>query len=128
MKHLLSLIMILFAGTLLIVSFTGCSKESEDKLAANSPCDTTAVKYSTGVVPILQNNCYPCHGASSNSGSGGIILEGYNNIKVYVNQGYVAGNVSHSPGFVAMPYGLPKLPDCEVNTIVAWVHQGALNN
>jgi hypothetical protein len=36
--------------------------------------------------------------------------------------------VTHAPGFVGMPYGLPKLPDCEVNTIVAWVHQGALNN
>ncbi len=112
----------------LTLSFAGCSKESEDKLAVNHPCDTTAVKYSTGVVPILQDNCYSCHGASSNSGSGGIILEGYNNIKAYVNQGYVVGNVTHAAGFAAMPYQLPKLPDCEVNTIVAWVHQGALNN
>jgi len=126
MKRFLPLVILLLICAFLVVSFTGCSKESEDKLAAL--CDTTAVKYSTGVVPILQNNCYPCHGASSNSGSGGIILEGYNNIKVYVNQGYVVGNVTHAPGFVGMPYGLPKLPDCEVNTIVAWVHQGALNN
>lgn len=128
MKRLFPLVMILFVSTMLVVSFTGCSKESEDKLAANTTCDTIAVKYSTGVVPILQNNCYPCHGASSNSGSGGITLEGYNNIKAYVNQGYVVGNVTHAPGFVAMPYGRPKLPDCEVNTIVAWVHQGAPNN
>jgi hypothetical protein len=127
MKRLLPLVMILFASTL-IFAFAGCSKESEDKLVSNAPCDTTAVKYSTAVVPILQQNCYPCHGASSNSGSGGITLEGYNNIKVYINQGYVVGNVTHAAGFVAMPYGQPKLPDCEVNTIVAWVHQGALNN
>jgi len=119
--------MILFVSTLML-SFAGCSKESEDKLVSNAPCDTTAVKYSTAVVPILQQSCYPCHGASSNSGSGGITLEGYNNIKVYINQGYVVGNVTHAAGFVAMPYGQPKLPDCEVNTIVAWVHQGALNN
>lgn len=127
MKRLLSLVMILFASTL-ILSFAGCSKQSEDKLAANTPCDTLAVKYSTAVVPILQQNCYPCHGVSSNSGSGGITLEGYNNIKVYINRGLLAGNVEHAPGFVAMPYLLPKLPDCEVNTIAAWVNQGALSN
>lgn len=127
MKRLLPLVMILFVVTL-VFSFAGCSKESEDKLVANASCDTTAVSYSTAVVPILQQNCYPCHGVGSNSGSGGITLEGYNNIKVYVNRGLVAGNVEHLPGFVAMPYLLPQLPACEVNTIAAWVHQGALNN
>jgi uncharacterized membrane protein len=127
MKRLLPLVIILFIG-ILVVSFAGCSKESEDKLGAAHPCDTTAVSYSTGVVPILQDNCYSCHGANSNAGSGGITLEGYNNIKAQVNAGYVIGNVTHAAGFVAMPYGKPKLPDCEVNTIVAWVHQGAINN
>jgi hypothetical protein len=130
MKRFLPLVIILFVCTL-IISFAGCSKQSEDKLAANTPCDTTAVSYSTGVVPILQQNCYPCHGASSNSGSGGITLEGYSNIKTWTNKNnkdYVVGNVTHAAGFVGMPYGLPKLPDCEVNTIVAWVNQGALNN
>lgn len=127
MKRFLPLVIVL-SFSALVLSFAGCSKESEDKLAASKPCDTTAVSYSTGVVPILQDNCYPCHGANSNAGSGGITLEGYNNIKSYVNQGYVVGNVTHAAGFVAMPYGKPKLPDCEVNTIVAWVHQGALNN
>src|SRR5882757_3289641 len=127
MKRLLPLVIVL-SFISLVLSFAGCSKESEDKLAASKPCDTTAVSYSTGIVPILQENCYPCHGASSNAGSGGITLEGFNNIKSYVNQGYVVGNVTHASGFVAMPYGKPKLPDCEVNTIVAWVHQGAINN
>src|SRR5258708_31745773 len=119
MKRLLPLVMILFVSTL-IFSFAGCSKTSEDKLAGNVTCDTIAVKYSTGVVPILQQNCYPCHGAGSNSGSGGIILEGYNHIKVYIDRGLVAGNVAHAPGFVAMPYLLPQLPDCDTNTIVPW--------
>ena len=119
--------MILSAG-IVIVSFIGCSKTSEDKLAVNTPCDTASVKYSTDVVQILQNNCYECHGSGRTAGSGGILLEGYSNLKIYADNGYLAGNISHAPGYIGMPYGRPKLPDCEVNTVVAWVHQGAQNN
>ena len=107
--------------------FAGCSKQSEDKLGV-APCDTTNVRYSVQIVSILQNNCYACHGASSNSGSGGIVLEGYTFLKVYADNGYLLGNVSHAPGYIGMPYGLPKLPDCEINTIAAWVHHGSPNN
>ena len=118
----------LLATGAFLLFFTGCSKTSEDKLAGNLSCDTTNVSYAGGVVPILQSICYDCHGNGNTSGSGGILLEGYTNLKVYADNGYLAGNVSHAPGYVGMPYGLPKLPDCEVNTILAWVHQGAHNN
>lgn len=113
-----------------IALIAGCAKTSEDKLAAGSStaCDTTSVSYSAAITPILQANCYSCHGSSSNGGSGGIILEGYNNLLKWAQNGYLVGNVTHAPGYVAMPYGKDKLPDCEVNKIVAWVNQGARNN
>jgi uncharacterized membrane protein len=127
MRKLWLVVLAVTAG--IVMSGTiGCSKTSEDKLAANTTCDTTSVSYATGVVPILQDNCYGCHGASSNAGSGGIVLEGYSNLKVYADNGYLSGNISHAPGYIGMPYGKPKLPDCEVNTVVAWVNQGAKNN
>jgi len=119
------------ALTMMLLVLAGCSKQSEDILAAKSgagQCDTTNVKYAADIVPILQNNCYECHGKSSSSGSGGILLEGYSNLAGWANNGYLAGCVSHAPGFVAMPYLRPKLSDCEVNRILAWVHQGSLNN
>ncbi|HMH23788.1 MAG TPA: hypothetical protein VK563_18510 [Puia sp.] len=126
---------IVLATSALIISFAGCSKTSEDKLVGNSPCDTTNVQYARDVVPILQSICYDCHGTGNTAGSGGILLQGYSNLKVYVNThpaglslSYLEGNISHAPGYIAMPYQLPKLPDCEVNTVVAWVHQGAPNN
>src|SRR5438876_777335 len=115
------------ALTVTLLVLAGCSKQSEDVLATKSgtgQCDTSLVRYATDIVPILQNNCYECHGKSSNSGSGGILLEGYSNLAGWANNGYLAGCVSHAPGFVAMPYLRPKLSDCEVNRIVAWVHQG----
>lgn len=105
-----------------------CKKGSQDVLSGGTTCDTVAMSYSTNVVPILQENCYTCHGNGNTAGSGGILLEGYSNLKVYATNGQLVGNVTHAPGYVPMPYGLPKLPNCEVNTIVDWVNNGALNN
>ncbi|HLZ89975.1 MAG TPA: hypothetical protein VKQ52_22135 [Puia sp.] len=120
------LVTLLVSGVVLYLA--GCSKESEDKLAGTTTCDTTSVSYSLQIVPILQNNCYACHGQGNTAGSGGINLSTYTALKVYAGNGYLVGNVTHAPGYIGMPYGLPALPSCEQNTIVAWVHQGALNN
>lgn len=112
-----------------VIYLAGCSKASEDKLAGNTTtCDTTKVSYSLQIVPIMQSICYSCHGSGNTGGSGGIDLSTYTRLKVYAGNGYLVGNVTHAPGYVGMPYGLPMLPSCEVNTIVAWVHQGTLNN
>jgi hypothetical protein len=111
-----------------LVYLAGCSKTSEDKLAGINFCDTAKVLYSLQIVAILQNNCYTCHGSGSTGGSGGIDLSTYARLKVYAGNGYLVGNVTHAPGYIGMPYGLPKLDSCEVNAIVALVHQGAQNN
>ncbi len=109
-----------------LVYLTGCSKASEDKLAGTQTCDTTNVSYSRQIVDILQNNCYSCHtGAASSSG---IDLSDYSHFKVHVDNGDVVSAVTYTGNVTPMPYGLPQLPSCEVNTIVAWVHQGAQNN
>ncbi|MGE5106890.1 MAG: hypothetical protein ACM3H8_05065 [Sphingobacteriales bacterium] len=122
--------------TALLVGMTGCSKKNTDSTymspgggnTGNNQCDTTVVKYSTDIVPIMQTICYNCHGNGNTSGSGGYLLEGYANLKPWATDGHLVGNVTHAPGYVAMPYNLPKLSDCNINKIVAWVHQGALNN
>jgi hypothetical protein len=117
---------------IVVIGMMSCSKASEDLLQSSSPipCDTTSIKYSTDVVPILQNNCYTCHGTNSNDGSGGIVLEGYANLSPWAFNGVLVGNITHAPGFnpMPMPIGTPMLPDCEINTITAWVNQGVLNN
>ncbi|HEY4108847.1 hypothetical protein [Puia sp.] len=118
---------LLVSGVVLYLA--GCSKQSEDKLAGSTiPCDTLNVSYSQQIVPILQSICYNCHGQGNTAGSGGINLSTYTALKVYADNGYLVGNVTHAPGYVGMPYGLPKLPDCEIFTFVAWVNQGAKNN
>jgi hypothetical protein len=121
----------LIAMAVIMLGVAGCSKQSEDVLSAKSgagSCDTANVRYAADIVPILQINCYECHGNGTSSGSGGILLQGYANLLLWANKGYLVGCVSHAPGFVAMPYLQPKLPDCEINKIIAWVNQGATNN
>jgi uncharacterized membrane protein len=126
MKICLSIVLISFLFVLVI----SCSKSSEDKLNSNtgSTCDTVNMKYTTDVVPILQANCYSCHGEGNTAGSGGISLDSYDNLKQYADNGILAGNITHAAGYVAMPYGLPKLPDCEINTILDWINRGSQNN
>ena len=107
-----------------------CSKSNGDQFTSSMPstCDTVNMKYATDVVTILQAHCYGCHGGNSTAGSGGIALDSYINLKVFVDNGKLVGNISHAAGFVPMPYGLPKLDDCSINKVIDWVNNGAQNN
>lgn len=118
------LVTVCIAGIVLYLA--GCSKQSADKLSGSSTCDTLQVSYSTQVVDILQNNCYACH--SGATPPTGIRLDTYANLKVFVNNGFFVDAVTQNGIVTPMPYGQPRLPVCEVNTLVAWVNQGAPNN
>ena len=42
---------------------------------------------------------------------------------------YMVGSISHTPGFITMPYdGVGNLDACQIATIKAWVNAGAPNN
>ena len=123
-KQFFVLLIIITFPAICIIS---CSKESKQNLVP-TPCDTVGMQYARDIVPILQSNCYRCHGVGNTAGSGGILLEGYANLEPYAVDGTLAGVVSHTPGYIGMPYELPKLDDCTVNKILDWVHQGAPNN
>jgi hypothetical protein len=115
---------ILFLLALFISSCTSDSKE----LLIPSTCDTVNMKYATDIVRILESNCYSCHGNGNTGGSGGINLQNYTTLKKYADNGQLYGNISHAPGYVAMPYGLPKMDECLINKILDWINQGATNN
>lgn len=129
-------ILIALTGSMLIFALS-CSKDSEDQVDnpnnPNNPggggsCDTVNRKYATHVVPILSANCYSCHGAATNSGSGGIVLEGYDNLKPKATSGTLIGVITHAAGFPQMPQGGAKLSDCNINIIRSWINNGAQNN
>jgi hypothetical protein len=116
-------VLVFYLAVLLVLP--SCKYNNREELY---PCDTSQVTYSGIIVPILQDNCYRCHGTVTNSGSGGIVLQDYNVLKGYAADGRFYGNVAHLPGYIAMPYGGGKLSDCDINKIKNWVDKGYPNN
>lgn len=111
------------------IIFISCTKENEEDLQPkiNLPvCDTINMTYTKNVLPIITFNCYSCHG--NGQIFGGINLEGYVRLKRQVDNNQLLNVIRHSPGYSQMPQGLPKLSQCDINKIEAWVNRGALNN
>lgn len=124
MKHVRLIIFFLF---LVVLVIQACSKAKEELLKpVTNTCDTTDVKYATDILPILQSNCYSCHGNGETDG--GISLGNYEGVKAKAGSGELFGAVSHAAGFSPMPEDAPKLSDCDINKIKCWIDHGALNN
>ena len=125
-KQITLILIILSFPAICIIS---CSKSSQNQTPPPPPtCDSINMKYSADVVPILQSNCYACHGNGNTGGSGGILLEGYSNLQPHAHDGSLKGDITHAPGFVGMPYQRPKLDSCTINKILDWINQSAPNN
>ena len=114
---------------LMILFFTGCYYDNEEELypvVTIPSCDTINVSYTSTVLPILESECYTCHDQSTRFGN--VNLEGYNNLKTYVDNGLFWGVISHQAGFAMMPKGGNTLPDCDLDKIHAWINIGAPDN
>ncbi len=111
--------------------FAACTKaneatESGNNTGGNPVCDTVNMKYATNVLPIIQGNCYSCHG--NGQMNGGISLDSYTNLKRQVSNGKLINVITHASGFPAMPRNNPKLSDCNINKIRSWISRGAIDN
>lgn len=111
---------------IMVATLSRCYYDVEEEIYPKTECDTDNISYSIDVVPILQNNCYECHSEAVNQA--GITLEGYDNLKTYVDNGRFLGAIKHDPGFSPMPQGRPQLPDCQIAKIEQWILDGAPNN
>lgn len=119
----------LFFALVVLVSFQACYYDNEEELYPNITCNTDNIKYSSDINAILTTRCLSCHNAASASSIGaGINLEGYNNLKVWIDNNRFMGAIRHSAGFSPMPKGGSKLPDCELKKIESWANAGFPNN
>ena len=119
----------LLAVLVLFVVLYSCTKQNEEQLMlehSGPVCDTLNMAYSTDILPIIQANCYACHG--NGMVTAGISLEGYVRLKRQVDNRNLVNVINHAPGYPQMPYGLPKLSDCNIHKIEAWVNRGAPEN
>lgn len=90
-------------------------------------CDTTNVTYSGFIAPLLANTCVGCH--SGDAPSGGISLNTHAGVESVALNGRLIGAITWASGYKPMPFGAAKkLPECTIDKIKAWVHDGARNN
>lgn len=94
--------------------------------AAIIPCDTTDFSYSGFLVPLINDHCITCH--SGKDAFGGVQLDAYEGVKKVAEEGRLYGAISWRGGYEAMPQGEPKLPNCVLENVKAWIDEGMLNN
>jgi hypothetical protein len=115
------------AAMLLVLTTVSCYYDNEEELYelyyASSPCDTSQVTFSGTVFPIIQGNCAVsgCHVAG---GSGPGLMENYNQIKFFVDNGRLEARALVQRD---MPPSGP-LTDCQQNQLRAWLSAGAPDN
>ena len=114
----------LLVMTSLLIS--ACYYDVEEELYPSGTCDTANMSFSQDVMPIFNQNCNICHSASAAQGN--VILDTYDAVLPYVNNGKLLGSLRHQSGFIAMPQGQPQLSTCTIDKIAAWITDGAMNN
>jgi len=111
----------------LTLLLAGCYYDKQEDLTPSQvACNTDAVTYSGKVLSIVQTNCYDCHGSGNTQGN--VNLDGHTSLKVYADNGKLAGAINHRTGFVSMPQGSGKLSDCDIQVIEKWISDGSPNN
>ena len=99
---------------------------AKNNCCTESGCDTTNVKYSTHIIPIIQNTCQGCH--SGAAPGGGINLTTYAGVKAIADNGKFVGSISYLTGYSGMPKNGNKLTDCQITMVKLWINQGAPQN
>lgn len=89
-------------------------------------CDESIFTFSGAISKIIADNCVGCH--SYPDPQGGVSLESYSQIEASALSGALFGVINHEDGYVPMPYGLPKLSDCQINQVRQWIDDGAMDN
>lgn len=124
-----SSIFILTIGTVLFLASCRFDKESEKY--PSPPCDTVAVSYSQKVVPILSEHCYACHAAAvAQTAGAGIVMDSYAELTNFLSafENTFRESITHTGSASPMPKGSQKLDACAINTLLAWIRQGKLDN
>ena len=112
----------------LVLCFSGCYYDKANLVyPVSTACDTTNTTYSGTVSNILSTNCYSCHSGSASAG-GGIKLDSYTNLKIYITNGQLLSSINQTGAVPSMPLNSGKLSSCDINKITAWINGGSVNN
>ena len=111
----------------LLICCSSCYYDHANLVYPKTSCNITGITYSTSVTAILSQNCYSCHAGTASSG-GGIKLDTYTTLMVYVSNGQLISSINHTGTVPAMPLAASQLSACDISTIQTWINNGSLNN
>ena len=110
-------------------------QQDEPRPCADVPA---TVSYVRDIVPIINQKCQACHGASVYlTQGGGHNWTDYRELQVYARSGSLLGVLEHKnplyaavymPRLIGTTREGPRLEACDIERIRAWVNAGALNN
>ena len=109
--------------------FLGCKTDSAEQLYPSPiACDTSNIKYSANVQPILQANCMSqgCH--INGNANGGFQFDTYDNFKMTITSGKLLNAIRYTAGGSKNMPPVGKMNDCDIKKIEAWVARGYPNN
>lgn len=126
MRKAIPISIILLIATL---SLSSCYYDKADMVypTTGTACDTSAVKFTANVVPILNSICYTCHTGTASLG-GGIGLDSYAKVMIQVNNGKLLNAIQHTGTASPMPKGGGMMSACSIAIIRTWIRNGAPNN
>ena len=114
------------AAIFALVLLQGCTYDKAMLVPLATCPDTLNVSYASKIRPLLQANCFSCHGNGSSDGN--ISLDTYDQVKQVAISGRLLGSISHSSGFAPMPQGVDKLNECTIISVSTWIREGTQNN
>lgn len=102
-----------------ITSLSSCLTNVDEEMVIDpgEPDPCASITFAMNVKPIIDNNCVGCHSAGGN----------FPNLTSFSGISANAANVKFQVANGLMPQGNP-LSDEEIQAIVCWVDNGALNN
>ena len=114
------------ACLVLVLAQQGCYYDNEAILYPANFCDSTDVRFSTTIAPILQVNCAipGCHVPSVPERSD---LSSYDGVHAQVLNGNLLQAVKQTGPIAPMPPN-GKLNDCEIDQIQIWINAGSPQN
>ena len=119
------------AGLLVLIGIgiSSCYYDNEEDLyqyVQQEDCTATHATYAADVLPLLVAHCQRCH--RNDRQDGNVNLEGYNNVKTFVDNGTLYGTTNHEAGFPVMPTSGVKIPFCDIEKMRLWIENGAPND
>jgi hypothetical protein len=120
---------ILILSVFTMLACASCYNDKGDKLYPNVvQCDTSGMKYSTNIQPIIQTNCLNqgCH--TSGNPSGGFKFDSYDNLVLVIPGDKLLNALQYTAGGSKNMPPTGKMNDCDISKISAWIKRGYPNN